>query len=211
MGVSGRGVTLLLPLTSHLLPFGMPNHTPPQLFLVDGYALIYRAFFALITRPLRTSRGENTSAAWGVVNFLLRLQSKYRPDYLVWVLDAGDSFRTQRYAAVQVDPREARRRAAGGFRHRPGTDRRPPRGLPDSRARGAGIRGRRRDRHGGAAGGRGGPPGGDRLRRQGFLPAHRTRDLAAQSGAGRSRRSRRNVGRRGQRLGAAGCAAASGG
>jgi DNA polymerase-1 len=76
----------------------MSNHVPPQLFLVDGYALIYRAFFALITRPLRTSRGENTSAAWGVVNFLLRLQSKYRPDYLVWVLDAGDSFRTQRYA-----------------------------------------------------------------------------------------------------------------
>jgi DNA polymerase-1 len=76
----------------------MANHTPAQLFLVDGYALIYRAFYALIARPLRTSRGENTSAAWGVVNFLLRLQSKYRPDYLVWVLDAGDSFRTQRYA-----------------------------------------------------------------------------------------------------------------
>jgi DNA polymerase-1 len=76
----------------------MPRHEPPQFFLVDGHALIYRAFFALITRPLRTSRGENTSAAWGVVNFLLRLQSKYQPDYLVWVLDAGDSFRTQRYA-----------------------------------------------------------------------------------------------------------------
>ncbi|HEV8358464.1 MAG TPA: DNA polymerase I [Gemmatimonadales bacterium] len=75
----------------------MPSHDPPQLFLVDGHALIYRAFFALLTRPLRTSRGENTSAAWGVVNFLLRLQSKYRPDYLVWVLDAGDSFRTARY------------------------------------------------------------------------------------------------------------------
>jgi DNA polymerase-1 len=76
----------------------MPHHSPPQLFLVDGHALIYRAFFALIARPLRTSRGVNTSAAWGVVNFLLRLQTKYRPDYLVWVLDAGDSFRTQRYA-----------------------------------------------------------------------------------------------------------------
>jgi DNA polymerase-1 len=79
----------------------MPNHDPPQLFLVDGHALIYRAFFALLTRPLRTSRGENTSAAWGVVNFLLRLQSKYRPDYLVWILDAGDSFRTQRYPAYK--------------------------------------------------------------------------------------------------------------
>jgi DNA polymerase-1 len=72
-------------------------HTPPQTFLIDGYALIYRAFFALISRPLRTSRGENTSAAWGVVNFLLRLRAKYQPDYLVWVQDAGDSFRTERY------------------------------------------------------------------------------------------------------------------
>ncbi|MEP6591095.1 MAG: DNA polymerase I [Gemmatimonadota bacterium] len=75
----------------------MPNHTPPQLFLIDGYAFIYRAFFALISRPLRTARGENTSAAWGVTNFLLRLREKYRPDYLVWVNDAGDSFRTEEY------------------------------------------------------------------------------------------------------------------
>ena len=72
-------------------------HDPPQIFLVDGHALIYRAFYALISRPLRTSRGENTSAAWGVVNFLLRLQTKYQPEYLVWVLDAGNSFRTARY------------------------------------------------------------------------------------------------------------------
>ena len=75
----------------------MPNHDPPQLFLIDGHALIYRAFFAMISRPLRTSRGENTSAAWGVVNFLLRLQTKYHPDYVIWVLDAGDSFRTAKY------------------------------------------------------------------------------------------------------------------
>jgi DNA polymerase I len=76
-------------------------HDPPQLFLIDGHALIYRAFYALISRPLRTSRGENTSAAWGIVNFLLRLQTKYQPEYLIWVLDAGDSFRTQRYAAYK--------------------------------------------------------------------------------------------------------------
>jgi DNA polymerase-1 len=72
-------------------------HTPPRLFLIDGYALIYRAFFALISRPLRTSKGENTSAAWGVTNFLLRLLQQHRPDYLVWVNDAGDSFRTAAY------------------------------------------------------------------------------------------------------------------
>nr|MBA3658584.1 DNA polymerase I [Gemmatimonadales bacterium] len=75
----------------------MANHQPPRLFLIDGYALIYRAFFAMITRPLRTARGENTSAAWGVVNFLLRLREKYRPDYVAWVNDAGTSFRAERY------------------------------------------------------------------------------------------------------------------
>jgi len=75
-----------------------PNHNPPQLFLIDGFALIYRAFFAMISRPLRTAKGENTSAAWGVVNFLMRLREKYRPDYVAWVNDAGTSFREQRYA-----------------------------------------------------------------------------------------------------------------
>lgn len=69
----------------------------PRLFLVDGYALIYRAFFALIARPLTTSRGENTSAAWGIVNFLERLIEKHRPDYLGWVHDSGLSFRHERY------------------------------------------------------------------------------------------------------------------
>jgi DNA polymerase I len=75
-----------------------PNHNPPQLFLIDGYALIYRAFYAMIARPLRTTKGENTSAALGIVNFLLRLREKYRPDYVAWINDAGTSFREARYA-----------------------------------------------------------------------------------------------------------------
>ncbi len=70
---------------------------PPRLFLVDGYALIYRAFFALIARPLTTSHGENTSAAWGIANFLQRLLQKHRPEYLGWVHDSGLSFRHERY------------------------------------------------------------------------------------------------------------------
>ena len=69
----------------------------PRLYLIDGYALIYRAFYALISRPLRTSRGENTSAAWGVANFLIRLRTKYHPDHVIWVNDAGDSGRTELY------------------------------------------------------------------------------------------------------------------
>jgi DNA polymerase-1 len=73
----------------------MPHHDPPHFFLIDGYGLIYRAFYAMIARPLRTTRGENTSAALGVANFLVRLKEKYQPDFLVWVNDAGDSFRTE--------------------------------------------------------------------------------------------------------------------
>jgi len=69
----------------------------PTLYLVDGYALIYRAFFAMIARPLTTRRGENTSAAWGITNFLLRLREQHRPEYLAWVHDVGESFRHQAY------------------------------------------------------------------------------------------------------------------
>src|ERR1700749_1773391 len=74
----------------------------PKIFLVDGYALIYRAFFAMISRPLTTSRGENTSAAWGIVNFLQRLVTTHKPDYLGWVHDSGLSFRHERYPAYKA-------------------------------------------------------------------------------------------------------------
>ncbi len=76
--------------------------TSPRLFLVDGYALIYRAFFALISRPLTTSRGENTSAAWGVVNFLQRLIDTHKPEYVAWVHDSGLSFRHEQYPAYKA-------------------------------------------------------------------------------------------------------------
>ncbi|MBX6330285.1 MAG: DNA polymerase I [Gemmatimonadaceae bacterium] len=74
----------------------------PRLFLIDGYALIYRAFYALIARPLTTSRGENTSAAWGIVNFLQRLLETHKPEYLGWVHDSGLSFRHERYPAYKA-------------------------------------------------------------------------------------------------------------
>ena len=80
----------------------MQPPSSPRLFLVDGYALIYRAFFALIGRPLTTSRGENTSAAWGIVNFLQRLLEQHKPEYLGWVHDSGLSFRHEQYPAYKA-------------------------------------------------------------------------------------------------------------
>ena len=69
----------------------------PRLFLIDGYALIYRAFFALLTRPLTNKSGENTSAAWGIANFLKRLLATHQPELIGWVHDAGASFREELY------------------------------------------------------------------------------------------------------------------
>lgn len=74
----------------------------PRLFLVDGYALIYRAFYALISRPLTTSKGENTSAVWGVANFIQRLLDKHKPEHLAWVHDSGLSFRHETYPAYKA-------------------------------------------------------------------------------------------------------------
>ncbi|HKR55469.1 MAG TPA: DNA polymerase I [Gemmatimonadales bacterium] len=75
----------------------MPPRSTDALFLIDGYALIYRAFFAMIARPLTTRHGENTSAAWGVTNFLLRLRERHQPGYLGWINDRGVSFRERLY------------------------------------------------------------------------------------------------------------------
>jgi DNA polymerase-1 len=71
--------------------------TAPRLFLIDGYALIYRAFFALMTRPLTTRHGENTSAAWGIATFLKRLLVTHQPELLGWVHDSGATFRDDLY------------------------------------------------------------------------------------------------------------------
>src|SRR5579862_4489290 len=80
----------------------MPPAPSPRLFLVDGYALIYRAFFALGTQPLINSRGENTSIARGAHEFLKKLTEKHKPEYLGWVHDAGLSFRHERYAEYKA-------------------------------------------------------------------------------------------------------------
>ena len=69
----------------------VPEKTRPRLFLIDGYALIYRAFFAMISRPLTTTKGENTSAAFGFTRFLMKLREDYAPDYLGVVMDAASS------------------------------------------------------------------------------------------------------------------------
>jgi DNA polymerase I len=78
-------------------PFQVPPKTVPRVFLIDAYALIYRSFFAFASRPLISSRGENTSAAFGFTQFLERVLTELEPDYLAVIFDAGSSFRELEY------------------------------------------------------------------------------------------------------------------
>jgi DNA polymerase I len=48
-----------------------------KLFLIDGTAIIYRAFFAFIRNPLINSKGQNTGAIFGLVNTMLKMIEKY--------------------------------------------------------------------------------------------------------------------------------------
>src|SRR5215467_3048040 len=58
-----------------------------KLFLLDGMALVYRAHFALITRPIFTSKGVNTSALYGFTQTLLEILKKQEPTHIAVAFD----------------------------------------------------------------------------------------------------------------------------
>lgn len=65
-----------------------------KLFLLDAYALIYRAYYALIRNPRVNSKGLNTSAMMGFVNTLEEVLNKYEPTHIGIAFDpAGPTFR----------------------------------------------------------------------------------------------------------------------
>jgi DNA polymerase-1 len=66
----------------------MSNGERPTLYLIDAYALIYRAFFAFVRNPLRTSSGEETGAVFGMANFVVKLLDERQPDYWGLILDS---------------------------------------------------------------------------------------------------------------------------
>ena len=53
-----------------------------KLFLLDAYALIYRAYYAFIKNPMINSKGQNTSAVRGFVNTLNEVMTTERPTHL---------------------------------------------------------------------------------------------------------------------------------
>jgi DNA polymerase-1 len=69
-----------------------------KLFLIDGMALIYRAYYAMIKNPLKSSSGLNTSAIYGFINSLIKLLKEENPEYIAVVLDTkAKTFRHEQY------------------------------------------------------------------------------------------------------------------
>ena len=67
-----------------------------KLFLLDGMALVYRAHFALISRPIMTSKGANTSALYGFTQTLLDIIKNQQPTHVAVAFDTDAP--TQRHA-----------------------------------------------------------------------------------------------------------------
>ncbi len=78
-----------------------------KLFLLDAYALIYRAYYAFIKAPRINSKGLNTSAILGFVNTLEEVLKKERPTYIGVAFDPhGPTFRHEAYPQYKAQREE---------------------------------------------------------------------------------------------------------
>jgi DNA polymerase-1 len=69
-----------------------------KLFLLDGMALTYRAYFSMIRNPLINSKGMNTSAIFGFINSLNKILQDEKPDYIAVAFDTEEpTFRHKLY------------------------------------------------------------------------------------------------------------------
>ncbi|RHP65485.1 DNA polymerase I [Bacteroides sp. OF04-15BH] len=78
-----------------------------KLFLLDAYALIYRAYYAFIKNPRINSKGLNTSAILGFVNTLEEVLTKEQPSHIGIAFDpAGPTFRHEAYEQYKAQREE---------------------------------------------------------------------------------------------------------
>lgn len=78
-----------------------------SLFLIDGHALAYRAYYALIRTPLTNSKGQPTGAVLGFANTLLHLLQEYACSHIAVVFDsAAPTFREKMYAEYKANRAE---------------------------------------------------------------------------------------------------------
>ena len=78
-----------------------------KLFLLDAYALIYRAYYAFMKNPRINSKGLNTSAIMGFCNTLHEVLEKEKPTHLGVAFDPhGPTFRTEAFPAYKAQREE---------------------------------------------------------------------------------------------------------
>ena len=78
-----------------------------KLFLLDAYALIYRAYYGLIRNPRINSKKQNTSAIFGFVNTLQEILQKERPTHIAVVFDPkGKTFRHEVFPQYKAQREE---------------------------------------------------------------------------------------------------------
>ena len=78
-----------------------------RLFLLDAYALIYRAYYAFIKNPRYNSKGVNTSAILGFVNTLEDVLRREQPSHIAVVFDpSGPTFRHEAFAQYKANRQE---------------------------------------------------------------------------------------------------------
>ena len=81
--------------------------TDKRLFLLDAYALIYRAYYGLIKNPRINSKGVNTSAIFGFVNTLEEVLRKENPSHIAVGFDpAGPTFRHEAFEQYKAQREE---------------------------------------------------------------------------------------------------------
>lgn len=80
---------------------------PEKLFLIDAMAMIYRAYFAMISNPLINSKGKNTSAIYGFVNSLVKILEDEKPHHIAVCIDTQkETFRHKEYPEYKAQRQE---------------------------------------------------------------------------------------------------------
>ena len=78
--------------------------TEKKLFLLDAYALIFRAYYAFIRNPRVTSYGLNTNAIFGFTTALLDILENQKPSHIAVVFDhKSENIRKQEYELYKAN------------------------------------------------------------------------------------------------------------
>ena len=75
----------------------------PRILLIDGHALVYRAFYALINeRQLTNAKGDLTTGVYGFTSMLLKALEQLKPQYVTAAFDTSrQTFRTAEFPAYK--------------------------------------------------------------------------------------------------------------